>query len=141
MSRERMFGWWVFAENAARRLTAPIDVTGSDVQLERVLTGSSLYAAGSSMAATVERAAIDSRAVRGLQSIAGDIAPLSTVDRLRVGAIVALCGSMTALVLQALEPMRTTWLDSMLPVAVAVGAALVFTGARPLARALAAKRQ
>jgi hypothetical protein len=93
------------------------------------------------MAAAVERASIDSRAARGLQSIARDLAPLSTVDRLRVGAIVTMAGSLTALVLQALEPMRTTWLDSTLPAAVAVASALAFVGAQPLARALVARRQ
>jgi hypothetical protein len=138
-SKERLFGWWVLAESVARRLTARVDIAGSDGQLERLMTGSSLFVAGRSMAAAIGRASIDSRAARGLRSIADDLAPLSAVDRLRVGAIAVMAGSVTALVLQALEPTRTTWLDSMLPAAVGVAAALVFTGARPLARALAAK--
>jgi hypothetical protein len=141
MSMERSFAWWCLAESAARSLTTPSDIARSDADIEYLVTLSSLFGAGRSIAAKAGRAWIDSRTVRGLRPIVRDLLPPSMVDRVRIAGLVATIGAMTALVLQALEPMRAGRFDSMLPAAAAVAGVLVFRGARPLARALADKRQ
>ena len=140
MSMERPFAWWFLAENAARCLTIAPDVAHSDAEIERLVTGSWLCAAGRSIAAKAGRAWIDARTVRRLRPIVRDLAPSSMVDRVRVAGVISTAGSLTALVLQALEPMRTGWLASILPAAAGVAGALVFAAARPLARAFAGKR-
>ena len=112
----------------------------SDLEVERLLTGSSLFAVVQSAAATIGRAWTDSRTFRWLRPIVRDISPPATTDRLRVAGVVAIVGSLAALALQAAGPPRTRWLDSILPAGVAVAGFLVVAAARPIARALADTR-
>jgi hypothetical protein len=140
MPMERPFGWWFLAESAARHLTIGADVERSDTDVERLVTGSSLFAIVCSVVEKTGRAWPESRTSRWLRTIVHDLAPPSMVERLRIAGLIVIVGALTALVLQALEPMRTGRLDSVLPAVVAVAGALVFTGARPLAHALADRR-
>jgi hypothetical protein len=57
-----------------------------------------------------------------------------------MSGVIATAGALTALVLQALEPMRTGWLASMLPAAVALAGPLVVCLADPISRAIAGRR-
>lgn len=139
--KRRSFAWWFLAESAARHLTVAADVARSDADIERLVTGSRLCAAGRSIAAKAGRAWTDSRTAQGLRPIVRDLAPPSIVGRVRIAGLIATAGSLTAIVLQALELMRTGRLDSILPAAIAVAGALMFAGARPFSRALADKRQ
>ena len=139
-SIKRPFAWWFLAESAARRFTVAADVARSDAEVERVVTGSALHAAGRSLAAMAGRAWTDSRTARALRPIAGDLAPLSMAGRVRVAGLIVTVGSLTALVLQALQPMRTGRLDSVLPAAAAVAGALIACFANPVSRAIADRR-
>ena len=137
----RSVAWWSLAEKAASTLTQPrCDVERSDVEVERLLTGSGLFAVGRAVAARVRRAWIDSRTSRGLQPIVGEWARLSPSGRVRMIGFIAILGALTALALQAAAPARTRWLDSILPAVTVVAGAIAAAAAQPIARALADKR-
>jgi hypothetical protein len=137
----RTIAWWFLAEKAASTLTLPRgDVARSDAEVERLLTGSWLFAAGRSVAAAIRRAWLDSRASREWQPMVGGWGRLSPSDRVRVIGFIAIVSALTALVLQAAGPVRMRWLDSILPAGTAVAGAIVAAAARPIARALADKR-
>jgi hypothetical protein len=139
--RRRSIAWWSLAETAASTLTLPrCDVARSDVEIERLLTGSRLFAGGHSLAVRVRRAWIDSRTSRWSQPIVGDWARLSLSVRVRMTGFIAVVSAVTALALQAAGPARMRWLDAILPAGMAVAGAIVAAAARPIARALADKR-
>jgi len=108
--------------------------------MDQLVAGSSLYAAGRSFVEKTGRAWLNSRTARELRPIVRDLVPPSLADRVRVSGLIAAAGSLTALVLHALEPMRTGWLASILPAAVAIAGALMVGFADPLSRAIAGRR-
>ena len=138
--KQRPFSWWFLAESAARQLRVPADVTRSDAAVERLAEDSSLYAAGRSLGLKARRAWIDSRTAIALEPVLRDFGPLTLVDWVRVSGIIAIAGSLTALVLQAVEPMRTGWLASILPAAIAAAGVIIVTLAEPISRAMADRR-
>ena len=106
-SLKRPLAWWRLAESAASRLTAESDIARGDADIDRLLAGSSLYTTGGSLVEKTRQAWLNSRTARELRSIVRDLAPPSLADRVRVSGLIATAGSLTALVLHALEPMRT----------------------------------
>ena len=139
-SLKRPLAWWRLAESAASRLTAEPDVARGDAGIDRLVAGSSLYTAGRSFVEKAGQAWHSSRTARELRSIVRDLAPPSLADRVRVSGLTATAGSLTALALQALEPMRNGWLASILPAAVAFAGVLAVAFADPFSRAIAGRR-
>ena len=139
-SLKRPFAWWRLAESAAGRLTAEPHVARGDAGIDRLVAGSALYGAGRSLVEKTGRAWLSSRTARELRPIVRDLAPPSPADRVRVSGLIATAGSLTALVLHAFEPMRTGWLASILPAAVAIAGVLMVSFADPLSRAIAGRR-
>ena len=139
-SLKRPFAWWSLAESVASRLTADPNVARGDADIDQLVAGSSLYTAGGSLVEKTRQAWLNSRTARELRSIVRDLAPPSPADRVRVSGLIATTGSLTALVLHAFEPMRTGWLASILPAAVAIAGVLMVSFADPLSRAIAGRR-
>jgi hypothetical protein len=88
--------WWSFAESVLSRLTTPPDnVPASDRHVERVLTGSSLFALGRAASAIAGRAWKYSWLRAMAASIADDV-PGGRRDRARLVAVLAAVAALTA---------------------------------------------
>ena len=134
---KRLFGWWLFAEAAVRLLSAPRkDVARSDREVEQVFRESWLFTSGRAMRARAMRAWADSRVVARTRPIATALVPPDSTARVRVAGVIALVASITALILQALEPTPLGPLTWIVPAATAVAGAAIAVAAGPIARAL-----
>lgn len=140
MMAPHRFGWWLVAERLAQGLTTPSDVARSDTRVEDILAGSRLFAAGRWLEGRFRSAWPESRASRVWRLVTRDLVHESAAGRVRLGGLITTIGAVTALVLQTLEPMRTSRFDAIVPAVAAVAGVLVWLGAGPLARALANRR-
>jgi hypothetical protein len=95
-------GWWSFAESALSRLTTPPDdVSASDRHVERVLTGSGLFALGRITSAIIGCAWEYSWLRAFSASIASEI-PESRGARARMLAVLVAVAALTATMLRLL---------------------------------------
>jgi hypothetical protein len=137
MTVKRLFGWWFLAEDAVRLLSAPRkDVARSDREVEQVFRESWLFTSGRAMRAKAMRAWADSRVVARTRPVGATLFPPDSTARVRVAGVIALVASITALILQTLEPTPLGPLTWIVPVVTAAAGAAIAFAAAPIARAL-----
>jgi hypothetical protein len=137
-----LFGWWTFATAVVSRLTTPrSDIAALDREAVDVIRASRVYGRADAGYAALARAWFGSRARTGAVAFATAWPRASAADTIRSAAWCTVAAASTVLLLQTIESAEDGPFRWVLPLVVAVTAALVARGADALARAWEGRRR
>jgi hypothetical protein len=137
-----LFGWWTFATAVVSGLTTPrSDIAALDREAADVVRASRLYGRADAAYEALARAWFDSRARVYARAFATAWPHASPADAIRSAAWCTVAAAGTVLLLQTIESAEDGPYRWVLPLAVAVTAALVARGADALARAWEERRR
>jgi hypothetical protein len=129
---------WLRGERCVTFPTIAAETLGADERVEEVVRGSWLFRTADRTLNDVTRAWRHSAIVARSRRLADGFTSLAPAERVRAFSVLALSASATALAFELLlRPEPLAWL---VPAAVALGALVVFAGARALASAFERQR-